>query len=37
LATTHRCRLVGREQVHIWAGAARRHAKRRRVQPELEA
>jgi len=23
LATTHRCRLVGREQLHIWAGAAR--------------
>lgn len=22
LATTHRCRLVGREQLHIWAGAA---------------
>jgi restriction system protein len=37
LATTHRCRLVGREQVHIWAGAARSRAKRRRVQPELGA
>ena len=22
LATTHRCRLVGREQLHIWTGAA---------------
>jgi restriction system protein len=32
LATTHRCRLVGREQLHIWA-----RAERRRVQPELEA
>ena len=32
LATTHRCRLVGREQVQIWA-----RADRRRVQPELEA
>ncbi len=30
LATTHRCRLVGREQVQIWA-------KRRQVQPEMEA
>lgn len=37
LATTHRCRLVGREQLNIWAGAvsdtARPHA-RRRLQPE---
>jgi restriction system protein len=32
LATTHRCRLVGREQLHIWAGVARQ-----RVQPEMEA
>ena len=32
LATTHRCRLVGREQLHIWAGVARRW-----VQPEMEA
>ena len=32
LATTHRCRLVGREQLQIWAGATRQ-----RVQPELEA
>ncbi|OBK46992.1 restriction endonuclease [Mycobacterium sp. 1081908.1] len=31
LAATHRCRLVGREQVQIWA-----RADRRRVQPELE-
>jgi restriction system protein len=43
LATTHRCRLVGREQLQIWAGAApgtdreRPHTKRQRVQPELEA
>jgi restriction system protein len=32
LAATHRCRLVGREQLHIWA-----RAERGRVQPELEA
>lgn len=32
LATTHRCRLVGREQVQIWA-----RVERRRVQPGLEA
>jgi restriction system protein len=38
LATTHHCRLVGREQVQIWTGAARPPAKRRpRVQPEMEA
>ena len=43
LATTHRCRLVGREQLHIWAAAApgtgreSTHAKRQRVLPELEA
>jgi restriction system protein len=40
LATTHRCRLVGREQLHIWAAAApsagrARHAKRQRVRPGL--
>jgi restriction system protein len=32
LAATHRCRLVGREQLHIWA-----RAERGRVQPEVEA
>ncbi|MCV7090866.1 restriction endonuclease [Mycobacterium interjectum] len=32
LAATHRCRLVGREQLHIWA-----RAERGRVRPELEA
>jgi restriction system protein len=43
LATTHRCRLVGREQLQIWAGTTpsadldRPHARRRRLQPELEA
>jgi restriction system protein len=43
LATTHRCRLVGREQLQIWAGTApsadrkKAHAKRRRLLPELEA
>jgi restriction system protein len=37
LATTHHCRLVGREQVHIWARVAGPQAKRRQVQPELEA
>ncbi len=31
LAATHRCRLVGREQLHIWA-----RAERRPVQPEME-
>jgi restriction system protein len=36
LATTHHCRLVGREQVQIWARVARPQTKRR-VQPELEA
>ncbi len=35
LAATHRCRLVGREQVQIWARAAGRQAKRQR--PEIEA
>jgi restriction system protein len=34
LATTHRCRLVGREQVQIWARIARPTAERR-MQPEL--
>jgi len=39
LATTHRCRLVGREQLHIWtSGAPGTDWERpRRVQPELEA
>lgn len=37
LATTHRCRLVGREQLQIWARVASRQAQRRRVQPESEA
>ncbi len=43
LATTHRCRLVGREQVQIWVHAASsthrasRGAERRRMQPEVEA
>lgn len=39
LASTHRCRLVGREQLQIWTGAfsERRPAQRQRVQPELEA
>lgn len=44
LATTHRCRLVGREQLQIWtrvvptpARNPRPHAQRPRVQPELEA
>jgi restriction system protein len=32
LATTHGCRLVGREQLQIWAGGARR-----RMQPEIDA
>ncbi|OBG29013.1 restriction endonuclease [Mycobacterium sp. E3198] len=32
LAATHRCRLVGREQLHVWA-----RAERRRAQPEMEA
>jgi restriction system protein len=36
LATTHRCRLVGREQLHIWVGAAP-GTERRRLLPELEA
>jgi restriction system protein len=36
LATTHACRLVGREQLHIWLGAAP-GAERRRLLPEVEA
>jgi restriction system protein len=36
LATTHRCRLVGREQLHIWVGVAP-STERRRLLPELEA
>lgn len=43
LATTHRCRLVGREQLHVWTGAAptpprkpRPHHERR-LLPEPEA
>jgi restriction system protein len=36
LATTHRCRLVGREQLHIWVGVAP-GTRRRRLLPELEA
>jgi restriction system protein len=36
LATTHRCRLVGREQLHIWVGVAP-PTDRRRLLPELEA
>ena len=36
LATTHRCRLVGREQVQIWARIARPQTKRRQLQPEPE-
>jgi restriction system protein len=44
LATTHRCRLVGREQLQIWTRIVPTpvrnpgpHAQRRRVQPEFEA
>ncbi len=44
LATTHRCGLVSREQLHIWAGVVpipmqnrRPPATRRRLQPEPEA
>jgi restriction system protein len=43
LATTHRCRLVGREQLHIWAQVVApttdraRSVQRQRVLPELEA
>jgi restriction system protein len=37
LAATHRCRLVGREQLHIWAAAAPSADRRRRLLPELEA
>jgi restriction system protein len=36
LATTHRCRLVGREQLHIWLGATP-GTDRRRLLPEPEA
>ncbi|MEE6177133.1 restriction endonuclease [Mycobacterium sp. 050134] len=36
LAITHRCRLVGREQVLIWAGAVA-PLPRRRLQPDMEA
>jgi restriction system protein len=36
LATTHRCRLVGREQLHIWVGVAPR-TERRRLLPQPEA
>jgi restriction system protein len=36
LATTHGCRLVGREQLHIWVGVAS-GAERRRLLPEVEA
>jgi restriction system protein len=36
LATTHGCRLVGREQLHIWVGVAA-STERRRLLPELEA
>ncbi|BBZ50649.1 restriction endonuclease [Mycobacterium heidelbergense] len=34
LAATHDCRLVGREQLQIWARAASPHARPRRLQPE---
>jgi restriction system protein len=43
LATTHRCRLVGREQLQIWAGAApcadrgAAQTSQRRLLPGLEA
>jgi restriction system protein len=39
LATTHRCRLVGREQLHIWLGNKHQapRIERRRLLPELEA
>lgn len=36
LAITHRCRLVGREQLLIWAGAVT-PLPRRRLQPDMEA
>lgn len=36
LATSHRCRLVGREQLHIWAAGADTDRARRRLQPESE-
>lgn len=35
LAATHRCRLVGREQLHIWARASGPHAQRL-LSPERE-
>jgi restriction system protein len=35
LATTHHCRLVGREQLHIWVLSA--PTRERRLLPELEA
>ncbi len=35
LASTHRCRLVGREQLHIWLSAE--PARERRLLPGLEA
>lgn len=37
LATTHRCRLVGREQLRIWARVESQRAQRQRMQPQLEA
>ena len=39
LAETHRCRLVGREQLHIWAGAGpvAGRAGPHRLRPEPEA
>ncbi|OBG35518.1 restriction endonuclease [Mycobacterium alsense] len=37
LATTHGCRLVGREQLRIWARVESRRAQRRRLQPESGA
>ncbi len=36
LAGTHRCRLVGREQLHIWARGSGPHAQRR-LSPERES
>jgi restriction system protein len=36
LATTHHCRLVGREQLHIWARDPLPYPRRRRVLPERE-
>jgi restriction system protein len=42
LAATHRCRLVGREQIHVWVRVAAADGSagprlRRRLQPGLEA